>query len=871
MLHRISRSFVLCAISLIASVISLTATSLAATAPVVTNLNPVSQGLRSPVKIVIDTVGNYYVADQRVGVIKYNPYGVPVLTIKTAGTPMGVAVAQNGNLLVSQLTFVASYDTTNGSEVSRFTGQLKAANSLTVDSVTGYIYVADGSADEIQVYTADGQFSSRIGTGYRGTGQVLPLGKLSMPSGVAFEKVSGQLAVADTLNGRIQFFNTNGDFVKAIGVTCPGVVCNAALPMQFVMPRGVAFDYDYSTDPPAVRMYVLDIYQNNVQVVDPSGTGSVLLSADSYVGTFGTGNTILKVPTDLAFDHVNKRLMVVNGSGVISMFGIDGGTSPLNVEPPVLGIDPVQPTIYAPNLTLSGSVTSGAIVTVTSSSNTAVVGTVAYPTPTTWTCLVSNIPAGLNVISASARGTNGVESQIQTVSVDYVLAAPAFTVSSAPAVTNAALLALEGTVDAGSTLQIKNNVTGSVTAATVTATTWNASVSLSEGLNTLSLSAQKPSSATANKTVEVVLDSVPPSLSVSALPTNSHTSTQVQNITGSVSDVSAVSVIVNNTPVTLTGGTFSVPLTLAEGINEIVIIAADALGNTTTDARTVYFDSTRPVITVRSPMDNSFTNAAFIGISGQVDMASTVTINGTPAVVSTDNSWIGNLNLATGVNTIDIVATDANGNFSSVKRTITLDTANPVVAITTPSQDSALNAASVTVAGTISDNSTVIATATLNGVVVPVVITDGAFETKIVFPAEGIYALLVSVTDPAGNVTHATRNLIYDSTPPLLTVNKPANSSSDIFKGTVEAGAQVVLKSRGKVVGKVVVSGKKWQANLARVAYDKRNISVVATDAAGNVTEKSLINSNNSDRDNDDNKKDKDSDHDNDDNQKERD
>jgi DNA-binding beta-propeller fold protein YncE len=126
--------------------------------PSVTVLSPLVNGLRAPVKIALDADGNIYVADQRVrGVVKYSAYGEQLAVIRTATPPSGLAIAQDGSLLVSQGDAVVRYSVASGLETSRFTeGKLQSAASIAVDDVTGYVYVVDSRASQIVSFTASG-------------------------------------------------------------------------------------------------------------------------------------------------------------------------------------------------------------------------------------------------------------------------------------------------------------------------------------------------------------------------------------------------------------------------------------------------------------------------------------------------------------------------------------------------------------------------------------------------------------------------------------------------------------------------------------------------------------------------------------------
>lgn len=813
-------------------VISLNSVILAATSPIVTVLKPITQGLRSPVRMAQDAAGNSFVADTRNGgVIKFNPYGVPVQTIPTAGVPQGIAIAQDGKLLVSQGAFVAILNV-DGSEAGRLSGQFKYSNGIAVDDVTGFIYVTDSSAHEVQVYTASGAFSRRFGS--RGT----LAGQFSMPTGIAFEKTSRQLVVADTLNSRIQFFDVNGVYVKSIGVTGSG-------PMKFASPQGVAFEYSKDPIPVLSRMYVVDTFQGNVQVIDPAGAGTALYITgtnplNNYIGSYGNANGQLMVPTDVAFDRQNSRLLVVNGFGNITAFGIDGGSNPVDKTPPTLAIDPVLANVSTANLTVTGTVAAGASLVV-SVSTSAVAGPVVFTSSTTWKCDITGLAGGDNVITATATNAAGISAS-QSVAVKYTLPAPVIGFSASnPSLTNIANPVISGTVDAGATVTVTNTATSLSGAATVIGTTWTYTAALAEGANHLTITTQKPMSDVAVAGTDITLDTIAPKLTVSALANGSFTSTQVQNISGTVSDASAVNVLVNSQPVIVTNGAFSSAVTLAMGVNTISVVAVDAAGNATADTRTINFDNTQPVISVTAPMDNSLTNASVITVRGAVDKISTVVVSGVAAAMS-GNAWTADVNLQSGLNTIEIAATDLYGNSTFVKRSVVLDTVKPVLAISSPAQDLAVNTSTITVSGTVSDSVNVSMTYSVNGVSAVVPISAGAFTFNLSLTIEGIYPVLLTVTDAAGNVTTATRNVIYDITPPTLTIDAYKGAAPASLSGTVEPGATVVVLENGVSIGKVAIGAVNgvWLADLTGVSYNPKLLSVVATDAAGNSTVKTL-------------------------------
>ncbi len=845
MIPRITQTIASIAISLAATVISLGGIASAGTVPAVTILSSVAQGLRAPTALTMDANGNMYVADPRNGgVVKFNAYGKQVKTFLVEGTPQGVAITANGNLLVSAGSFVAIIDA-NGTEIGRLgkgNGQFKESGGIAIDTA-GYIYVVDSLDNCVQVFNAAGSpvtvavAVAGKPTNSFGTAGTLA-GQFSRPTSIAYEKISDRLVVADTVNGRLQAFATNGTYVKTIG-SGP-----ATGPLKFVYPQGVTFDYTKTVPEAVNRMYVVDSYQGNLQVIDPQLTSPTAPALYlSSIGSNGTSNGQLLVPSEATFDAQNNRLLVVNGFGNIAVFGIDGGTSPTDITPPALSIDPVAATVAIPNITISGTVEAGASM-IAGANTSAVTGPVVFTSATNWKCDVTALAPGSNLITVTATDGAGNPAS-QSVSVNYLQSAPALAVdASVPGLTRTANIMITGTVDAGAAVTVTNTATGASGTASVTNSTWNYAVTLKEGTNSFAITANRPSSATATVYVSITLDTLPPFLQVSTLANGSYTNLQTQNITGLVSDPNLGTVTVNGQPVILAGnGSFSTTVILVPGANNIITSATDILGNTTSDSRTLNFDAGMPIITVSTPADNSYTNKSKIVINGTLDKEATVKVAGIPAIKDPANSlaWTAEVVLTAGLNTILIEATDLYNNTSGIKRSITLDTTAPELAIKDPAQDISTKSPNLTVSGSVTDNNSITMVSSINGIVKPVSVTNGAFSFNVDFNQEGTYPVTLMATDAAGNVTTATRTLIYDITPPALTVEPAAAAYPTKLSGTVETGASIVVKNGDTAIGNVAVNAPAWSADLTGINYDPANLTVMATDAAGNSTVKTLF------------------------------
>lgn len=379
-------------VSLFLVVISLTGADAAVTAPQITVLAPpITDGVKMPIRMVFDAKGYLLVADPRVGGVSvYNGQGSLQQVVNVQGVITGLAVDSKGNLLVAKGRSVVIMDRAGAERgaLGSGAGQFGRASGIAVDAA-GFVYVVDNQLSNVKVFTAAGAFVKTIGAKGSGNGQ------FNAPTGIAYESASNQIAVADTGNGRIQFFSAGGnfDYTKTIGSF-------GTAQLQFRTPVGIAFEY--AAGGGVSRMYVVDTYQNNVQILDPAGTGRYLAT----IGASGFASGELMIPVDVAFDKLTYSLLVANNSGMIARFGIDGGSAQAAAVSQVQ-IDPVPYRISSSTVTISGTVAAGANVVVKTTSSSLPLP-VTYTSASTWKCNVSGLAQGVNTIMVNAVGASGV-------------------------------------------------------------------------------------------------------------------------------------------------------------------------------------------------------------------------------------------------------------------------------------------------------------------------------------------------------------------------------------------------------------------------------------------------------------------------------
>jgi len=886
------------AISLLAVVISLTGIASAATVPTVSTLTRYAPGFAGiPGKMARDVAGNFYVTDfWAKGIVKLDRQGGRIGFIPTLGRPSAVAVMNDNRLVVafnSPQAYVAFYSQSGsapnvtGQELSQFGAPAKPfyrPSAITIDAA-GYIYVLDAGdmslslTDNlgcVRVYNSDGSYTNYVFGARNGSQYAVSttLGQFNQPMGIAYEKVANRIVIADSMNGRLQYFvpfngvscapdKNLGTTVKQ-GATGQPVVGSA---VKFGDPADIAFEYN-AAGTVLNRIYVAERGRHEITAVDPV---SPYIDLKRISGATVTGAD-MKFPSGISFEKTaTGGVLYVNSAATTAtadmlVLSIDSGAVPIPTV--ALTISAVPPNAPGSPLPIGGTVTAGYNVTCKTNGVNSTQYTLGG---SNWSMSLPLVSGVENAITCSA--TDGTVTTYAEATTYYgtTTAAPVVNIiSPAPGLytKNADVVVSGKTTTDGTTalanvnIKLVNSNDSSTSYATSDANgNWSAVVTLAENSNPINVTAWKSGTDVGSASVTVTADYSPPSMTsmISFLTDGATTVSAVQNLDGIVLEKNLASVVVNGeiVNVKLQSGDntyFSIPVTLVRGSNIVTVTATDLANNTSSISRTVVLNPEIPGVTVALPADNSYrANIDPASASGAVGTGFTsVNIGGTEATLGSGTWSATGIGIASGFGPYPVTASGGGNTTVSEKRSITGNAVEDL-AITSPPADLATNSPSVIIAGAVAAESAA-PTISVDGAAAVAVSSytsaTGAFSHSVALPTEGLHYVKVI----AGGGTTAVRNIVYDANAPLMAIQANAVLSPSQITGTIEPSAKlagITAKIGGvdtplpiSIVNFDTYDSSKgvvvWHANLA--SYSIENISFATVDPAGNQTTRFFVN-----------------------------
>ena len=186
-------------------------------------------------------------------------------------------------------------------------GELNGAEGISVHT-NGDVYVADTLNNRVQVYNSDGDFVRVWGT-FCNTDTLGDCvdpqgnGEFNGPEGIVVDSDNERVFVSDTLNNRIQVFDLAGSFISAWGES-------GGEEGQLNLPLGLDVDGEG-------LLYVADLLNHRIQVFEADG---------EFVRTWGSVGSEegqFTVPVDVAISGDNVYV-IENATHRVQKFDLDG-------------------------------------------------------------------------------------------------------------------------------------------------------------------------------------------------------------------------------------------------------------------------------------------------------------------------------------------------------------------------------------------------------------------------------------------------------------------------------------------------------------------------------------------------------------------
>ncbi|MFJ3470237.1 BapA/Bap/LapF family large adhesin [Pseudomonas sp. NPDC090201] len=835
----------------------------------------------APTQLTLNAAGNELsgVGEPGATVHVYGPNGALLGTAVVDGTGAFTVslsgVFNDGQVLVVNQTDAAQHVSPNASLTAPdttpppgLTGVGISSNGATVtgngqagDTVT--VKDASGTVLGTAVVAANGTFSVTL-TPAQLDGQVLsvtqtdastlpsPVTNVTAPDVTAPAVPSG-LSVDDTgtivsgtaqIGSTVQVFDANGQSLGTVVVgqsgtftlTLPTPLTNGEA-LQVVATDGTntsvpaPVNAPDTTPPPPVGNLAINPTGTSVSGTGEAGTTiTVQTSTGTILGTGTVGSNGVFVVTLTTPAANGSSLQVISTDAA----GNDSTPSPLTGPDGTQVATPSSLVLSSDGFTLTGAGTPGSTITITGNDGSPLgTGVVNSAGRFNIRMAFAQINAQtLHVTASDADGHTSVPGTIVAADNTPPDALTQLTINGNGTV-------VSGRGEAGATVSI-TNAAGTVLGTGVVASDGSFNVTLNAAqidAQALTATQRDPAGNPSQPATVNAPDLTAPAAATGVTINNVGTVVSGQGEAGATVTVRDAAGNVLATGTVDQSGNFQVTLPSAQNTGApLHVTLTDAAGNTSADTPLNTVDKTPPAavqVGVISPDGSTVSGTGEAGATVKVTDA-----NGTllgSAVVGSDGNFIVTLNPApNNGQTLDISQTDPSGNVSP---SVTVDAPDitPPAALTQVS----VNADGATVIGHGEPGATVTvrsADGTLLGT--GLVASNGSFSLTLNPPQLNAQVLTVTQEDPPGNVSTAVTVISVDHTAPDSPLGLTLNPAGLQLSGTAEAGSTVTVRdAAGNVLGTgTTAADGTFQLVLNSPQLNGQNLSVTATDAAGNVS-----------------------------------
>ena len=380
-------------------------------------------------------------------------------------------------------------------------------------------------------------------------------------------------------------------------------------------------------------------------------------------------------------------------------------------------------------------------------------------------------------VNGRALALNGA---VSLNSDEFYSAPPVVTIAGGEtAYTNDSTPTISGTTDVEAPGLVTVTIAGQTLTATPSNGAWSVPAAiLADGAYAVVASVTDGAGNDGATTQQLTIDTVPPVIAIDGGPsvtTNDLTPTIAGTTDAAPGTIVAVAVGSQTlTALVQSAGTWSVmPAELTDGVVTVVASVTDAAGNETSAGETLTVDTLPPAVTITGG-PNALTNDATPDISGTAEVKPGTVVTVTLAdqtltgVVQAGGVWsVTPSALTDGPHRVVMSVSDEAGNPATCTQMLTVDTVPPVVTITGGASTTA-DDLDPTITGT-SDAAagTVITVSIGDQTMTTLLQADGTWNVTPIPLTDGVWAVMASAVDPAGNVGSASQTLTIANVAPL--------------------------------------------------------------------------------------------------------
>ena len=681
------------------------------------------------------------------------------------------------------------------------------------------------------------------------------------------ETVWNALANLTYGSNQLSIVARNADGIESSPLILPVILDNVApTVLQKIPAAGALLNQPIST----ISFKLQDTY-STLDLTATTAAAAVTGNSQPLPGTWSNSgtNTVVFTPAGPAIE--GTYLATIQPTDALGNSATATLTFTLDTIPPVSPVINVPDGPVATAVTLTGTRTDASTLSITSTSGS--VGTVTYPTATTWRVALSGLAEGEVTITAIAVDAAGNRSPAVAAILRVDTTSPGVpTVNAIDSPTTATAILLAGGKETDSALYLN----GTEVTDTFATTLWSAPISLNEGSNTFTLYTQDGAgNRSGDVIVTVVRDTTAPVLAVAAPSSGSSVVAAgsivvtladgfsavdlVASLTGATVKDSVGTEIIGNWSVVGSALVFTPLVTLADQAYTVTLHPVDVLGNSGSAVFAFNVDSAAPVATslAMSPESPhraetvnftlSFSEAMRPAVAPSVKLVKEGTL--LEAGYNVTGSWTGT---TTWRGSFTFTSSSGDGDYS-----VTIAGA----------QDIAGNSMASQTVGSFALDTTAPASPTLNPVVSPtqqatqmlsgakpvatallinglqkVALNDEATWSLNYPLKEGSNALSLISRDAVGNNSApVTTTLILDTTPPAFTIDlwQPVSSQpTQTLSGSREPGS--IVKLDGVIIVGAEDQSGSWSTPVTLVEGIATRLTFTASDALGNAVTRTV-------------------------------